>query len=120
MRVFVSDLLYPIPPEDILVPLRARQGRPVVFALFDPVDEDPPWDGTVVLIDCESQQPRRAQITAELRAHYRDAYQRHIESWIRLARRYDVILARVSSAATLQEALQSEALYVGAVEPCSA
>jgi uncharacterized protein (DUF58 family) len=116
LRVLISDLMFPTPPPSVLLPLRSRNGRAVLLSPFDPAEEDPPWDGNVELVDCETGRSRRQRVDRDVRSRYRQAYRRHLDGWRREARRFDVDLARVSSEGRLVDSLRTDALRSGAVE----
>ena len=116
MRVLISDLLYPGEPERLLVPLAATRGRGIVLAPYRHEEAEPPWDGNLELIDCETRDIRIQLVDPALRERYTAAYRRHIDLWSDACRRYGVLLARVPAAPALIDALREDALPVGAAE----
>ena len=54
MRISLSDLLFPGPPEAVVQPLVARGGRGIVFAPAARQESDPHWDGNYEFVDSES------------------------------------------------------------------
>ena len=116
LRVFLSDLLYPGAPEEVLRPLRGRRGRAIILAPFAAVEENPSWSGNVELIDCESLDRRKQQVVPDILRRYREAYDRHFELWSDVARKHDVVLARIPAARDLLTGLRGDALSRGAVE----
>lgn len=119
LRVLVSDLLFPGTPEPLLKQLVRGRGRAMLFVPYTPHEAEPPWEGNVELIDCETEDVRRQRVEPALLRRYRDSYARHFEIWTNFARRYDIPLARVSSSRAFLDALRHHALPVGAVEACS-
>ena len=117
LRVFVSDCLFPEPPEDLLRALVARRGRAVVLAPFTEAEADPRWSGETEFVDCETGERRQQRVNDALLARYRDAYRRHFEIWRAACARWGVHFARLSSASGLLEVLRRVALPAGAVEP---
>ncbi len=116
LRLLISDLLYPDPPEEFLRGLCAHKGRTVLLVPYQQQEESPDWQGNLELIDCETQTRRRQRVEERLLQRYRDAYARHLHTWREQARRYDVRLARVPSGKDLAGALQEEAFRQGVVE----
>lgn len=117
LRILVSDLLFPLPPPELLRPLTARKGRGLLLVPYVGAEERPGWSGNMELIDCERGVPRRQRVTPGLLKRYRDAYDRHVEAWRADCRRYEVRYARVPGGMPLSTALETEALSGGAVEP---
>jgi hypothetical protein len=116
LRVFLSDLLYPGAPEEVLRSLRARRGRAIILAPFAATEEDPSWSGNVELIDCESLDRRKQRVVPDILRRYREAYDRHFALWTDVARKHDVVLARIPAARDLLTGLRGDALARGAVE----
>ena len=116
LRVLVSDLLFPGSPEPHLALLAAAKGRGVVLAPFCRAEAEPNLDGNVELADCETGARRTQHIDGDLLARYRRGYGRHFEIWKGQARRYAVVVARVSAEEGFHDALRADALPAGAVE----
>ncbi|MBE7493556.1 MAG: DUF58 domain-containing protein [Verrucomicrobiaceae bacterium] len=116
MRILISDLLFPADPDPMLLPLSTRSGRGIVFAPFSTEECDPRWDGNYDFIDAETTRAHEHRIDPELLTRYEDAYRRHFTLWKSAAQKHGIALARVSSTADFQKALQAEALPAGAVE----
>lgn len=116
LRILVSDLLVPQPPERELAHLERDHGRVVILAPGLRAEAEPDWQGNVDLRDCETQRVRRQRVEPWLLERYRQNYQRHFEGWRREARRRGVPLARISCELPLGEAVRREALPEGAFE----
>jgi uncharacterized protein (DUF58 family) len=116
MRILVSDLLFPGEPETLLGCLKMRSGRGIVFAPFANEEADPGWDGNYEFIDPETGLPHEHRVEAALLKRYESAYQRHFELWKATALKHGIAMARVSSEAEFQKALQNEGVASGAVE----
>jgi hypothetical protein len=114
LRVFISDLLYPAPPADVLRTLAG--GKILILAPFAPAESDPGWDGNLELEDCESGRVRLQRVEPETLARYRAAYRRHFDLWRDECRRHDVLVARVDARGPFLDALKAEALRAGVVE----
>lgn len=116
LRLLLSDLLSPAPPEAVLPALAASQGRPILFAPWCESEAEPDWTGNIDFEDCETGARSRRHVTPEMRERYRQAYQTHFQLWRHQAARHRAPLARVPAAGDFLAAMQSEALTVGAVE----
>lgn len=116
MRVFVSDLLFPLEPENLLSPLGARGGRGIVFAPFSLEEADPGWDGNYEFVDAETRGEQQHRIEPALLRRYSEAYSRHFELWKVAALKHGAAMVRVPAETAFQKALQVEGLQTGAVE----
>lgn len=116
LRIYLSDLLYTLPPPDLLAPLRAHDGSLMLFCPADPREARPDWRHNMELIDCEQRTTRRQRVDPALLRRYREAYARHLQAWCDAATRYGVRLARLSSETPLAAALGAEPLHAGLVE----
>jgi uncharacterized protein (DUF58 family) len=116
LRILISDLLFTVPPVDVLTPMGVLEGGGMVFAPYDPREEAPDWGDNMELIDCERGTSRRQRVDDGLLKTYRAAYARHIAAWQDTALRYRIRFARVRAGIPLTEALTAEALKIGAVE----
>lgn len=115
LKVLISDLLFPIDPATVLVPMAAT-GVGVVLAPAVQDEAELPWRGNVELTDCESGAVRRQRVDEALAGRYRAAYARHFALWREASRRRGLQLARVPSESTLLAALGGDAFAAGAVE----
>lgn len=116
MRILVSDLLFPTEPESVLSALSTRNGRGIVLAPFVNEEADPGWDGNYEFIDPETSLPHEHRVEAALLSRYESAYRRHFELWKAAALKHGIAMARISSEAEFQKALQNEGIASGAVE----
>jgi uncharacterized protein (DUF58 family) len=116
LRVVVADCLVADPPGEILQPLAAARGRPVVLAPRTREEAQPGWQGQLELVDCETGDVRQRRVDPALLDRYGDAYRRHFEIWRRECRRRGTLFAQVPCEGELLWALRSVALSEGAVE----
>ena len=116
MRMLISDLLFPAPPESILTALSSRNGRGIVFAPFSREESDPGWDGNFEFLDAETQSLHDHRIEPTLLRRYADAYHRHFELWKAVAARQGIALARVDAERDFLKAMRADGVSVGAVE----
>ncbi len=116
LRVVVSDLLFPGAPDALLNALCAGNGHGVIFSPFCAAEAAPDWSGNIEMEDCESGRKSLRRVDEGLLNRYKLAYSQHFALWRERARKRAVLLARVPSAPAFREALQAEALPVGAVE----
>ena len=117
LRVWVTDTLFAVDPKTVLRPLVREGGRGMLLAPFDPTEEHPDWSGNLRMIDAETQRIRRQRVTPDLLRRYEDAYHRHVAGWRETSRTLGVAMARIPAGRPLVEALQTEALLQGVVEP---
>ncbi len=118
LRVLVSDLLFP-PAAGAAWTRRlgGPRGLGLVLIPWSAEEATPDWDGRVDFEDCETGGRREQRVDADLLARYRSAYARHLAGWREAFRRAGVLSARVPAEPTLIEALSTEALPLGAIEP---
>jgi hypothetical protein len=116
LRIFVSDLLFPAPPEPFVIALSSRNGRGLIFAPFVSAESDPGWEGNYEFIDSETRSHHLHRIEPHALARYTQAYRRHFELWKIASRKHGVALARVSADLDFEPALRAEAIAAGAVE----
>lgn len=116
LRVFISDLLYPESPVEMLNVLTSRKGRGVIFAPFTRSESEPDWLGNLEFVDCESRASRIQRVEPDLLQRYAAAYRRHFDFWGEHCRKHDVLLARLDAAEELMSALHAEAYPAGAIE----
>ncbi len=116
MRLLLSDLLFPAPPESMAAALAVRGGRGLIFAPFGREESNPKWQGNYEFVEAENGSHHLHRVEDGLLKRYLEAYGRHFDLWKSAALRHGVSLARVSSEVGFQAALQAEALAIGAVE----
>jgi len=116
LRILISDLLFTVPPVEVLTPMGVLEGGGIVLAPYDLREERPDWGDNMEFIDCERGQSRRQRVDEALLKKYRDAYTRHLAAWRDTAVRYRIRFARVRAGLSLPDALREEALPSGAVE----
>lgn len=81
MRIFISDLLFPVDPSQLLRHL-ARDGAPLlVVQLLAAQDAEPPERGNLRLLDVESDTHVELYLDATLQARYREALATHQDQW---------------------------------------
>ena len=115
MKIFISDLLYPGEPDNLLETMASLKGMSVILAPTLQEEAEIPA-GNARLKNCESGHLRRQLITPSLSRRYARAYAAHFELWISACLRRQAVFARIPCKGTLTEALSGEALRQGAVE----
>jgi len=115
-RVFLSDLLFPGDPNNIIRALGQRQGSPLIFAPFTKAEAKPEWQGNYEFVDAEAHTRHPHRIEPSVLKRYHQAYLNHFSLWKSSSRRYGALLARVSADADLETALHAEAVTVGALD----
>lgn len=116
LRVLVSDLLDPSPPERAVATLVTGGSRGLVLAVFSSEESDPDWSGNIDFEDAERHTHQRQRIEADLLSRYRQAYQRHFAGWREGSARRGVGFARIGDTGDFLEALRGEAVPAGAVQ----
>jgi uncharacterized protein (DUF58 family) len=116
LRIIITDLLYPVPPEGVLGPLLHTPGRAILFCPWSRLEAEPDWDGQVDLVECESDEHRLFQVTPGRLERYRGNYRRHFALWDEACRAKHVAFARVADEGALQDRLMESAVPNGAVE----
>jgi uncharacterized protein (DUF58 family) len=116
LRVLISDLLVPQPPEREFALLSRERGHLVILAPYLKTEAHPDWQGNLELHDCETRQVRQQRVEPFLLSRYQRNYQRHFELWQEEARRRHVPLARISCELSLSAAVRRQALPAGAFE----
>jgi uncharacterized protein (DUF58 family) len=116
LRVLISDLLVPQPPEREIASLSREKGRVVLLAPYLEMEAEPNWRGNLDLHDCETRKVRQQRVEPFLLSRYQKNYQRHFELWQEEARRRTVPLARISCEHQLSVAVRQQALPAGAFE----
>jgi uncharacterized protein (DUF58 family) len=116
LRVLISDLLVPQPPEREMARLCQSNGRPVLLVPFLQAEAEPDWSGNLEMRDCETRRSRQQRVEPWLLDRYRQNYRGHFDLWQREARRRGVPFARVAAESPLREAVFRQALPEGAFE----
>lgn len=116
LRIMISDLLFPAPPEALLPPLLSGRGRAIVLAPHCEAESNPDWLGNTELLDCEGPARRDLRFHADDLKYYVETYRNHFELWRTETRRYGIPLARVAAKPAFLDALSAEGIASGAVE----
>ncbi len=116
LRILISDLLFPSPPETLILPLLSGRGRAILFAPHCRAESNPDWIGNTELLDCEGSARRDLRFQNEDLRSYASTYQNHFDLWHSEARRHGIPLARVPAELPFTEALSQEGIPTGAVE----
>ncbi len=116
LRILVSDLLDPSPPDAASTHLAARGGRALVIAPAAREERDPDWPDAVEFEDCESAARRRQIVDEHVRSRYAAAYRRHFALWREAALRRGIGFARIDAEGEVLAALRGDPLASGVVE----
>jgi hypothetical protein len=119
LRVIITDLLYPVPPENILNPIMQTSGRSIILCPWSRVESDPDWEGQIELRECETGEKRLYQFAGARLERYRANYRRHFALWDEACRGRGVTLARILDEGELLDRFLESALPCGAVELCN-
>ena len=107
-RVLISDLLFPVEPDDLIRPLTARNGNVSILAPWHPQEADPEWRGVCQLDDSETRTMREVEFDPASLKAYHVAYSRHFENWQRACRSHGCSLSRIPCLEPLAAALGAE------------
>jgi Uncharacterized conserved protein (some members contain a von Willebrand factor type A (vWA) domain) len=115
LRVFISDLLFPVPPDAFIPPLLSGRGRAVILAPHCRAEGDPDWLGNTELLDCESPARGDFHFRPEDLRFYTETYRQHFDLWRVEARRHGIPFASVAAEPDFLDALSLEGIPSGAV-----
>ncbi len=116
LRVLISDLLFPGPPETLVPPLLSGRGRAIILAPHCHAETQPDWLGNTELLDCEGGRKRDLRFHNEDLRFYTETYRNHFDLWRAETRRHGIPLARVAAEPSFTGALSLEGIPSGAVE----
>ncbi len=116
MRILISDLLFPAPPEAYIRALSRQNGRAVILCPFTSAESDPGWDGNFEFIDAETDSRNDRRVDASLLKRYLASYRRHFDRWKAASIRAQSPFARIPSAGTFAEAVRHEAVASNAIQ----
>ena len=116
MRILISDLLSPAPPETVLPILTQGTLRAVVLAPACVEESNPDWSGNIDFEDCETTQRDRRRVEPDLMQRYQRAYTTHFRLWQEQAARYQGALARIPAHLDFLPALRQEAVPSGCID----
>lgn len=97
VRILVSDLLFPLPPEQILRILAKDAGAVAILSIYTGHEENPDFDGSVELLDAESLERQRGWIDRLVVDRYQTRYRDHFSNWDHHAALFRAIFLRVSA-----------------------
>jgi uncharacterized protein (DUF58 family) len=95
VRVLVSDLLWPGPPEPILQRLAAGAAAVTVLRVVSVQDLVPPDSGNLRLSDVETGDELEVHLDPATAEQYRQALATHHQQWLHAARRYGIGLVTI-------------------------
>jgi len=116
MRVLISDLLFPAPPEITIRALQHRNGLAVVLCPYSRTEADPGWDGNYDFVDTETSTRHDRRVDPSLLRRYLETYRRHFDGWKAAAIRARIPLARISADLTFEDAVKREAIPANAIQ----
>ncbi|MFT4177231.1 MAG: DUF58 domain-containing protein [Luteolibacter sp.] len=116
IRVFLSDLLFPGEPTDLLRPLGQRHGTRILFSPYLNSEAAPDWSGNYEFIDAETHNRHPHRIEPPILRRYLEAYTHHFALWKNAAIQHQTAFARIPVEEELSATLFREALAAGALE----
>ena len=115
MRILISDLLFEGDPSQPMKLLTARQGKALIFSPHLRSESHPEWSGNYEFRDAELGSEHSHRVEKSTLDRYQKAYSNHFAQWRNTAQRFSIPMARVSAEKPLLEALNEEAIKVGAL-----
>lgn len=94
-RILISDLLWPGEPLSVLEPLADRAAAVVVIQVLAEADVSPSANGSVRMIDTETEEVRELLVDAAVLNRYRAALARHQQNWSQACRQFGGMLVTV-------------------------
>lgn len=115
LRVFISDLLFPVSPENTIRGLTRNFGKTVTLCPYSKSEDDPGWMGNYEFIDTENDGKHQRRIDPAILRRYNAAYKDHFARWKASSIRAQSPLARIPSEPGFEAALKLEAIPSGAI-----
>lgn len=115
LRVFISDLLFPVSPEIAIRSLTRNSGKAVTLCPYSKSEDDPGWEGNYEFIDTENGEKHRRRVDPSVLRRYLTAYKNHFARWKATSIRAQVPLARIPSETGFEASLKLEAIPSGAI-----
>jgi len=115
LRLFISDLLFPVSPETVIRSLTRNFGKAVTLCPYAKSEDSPAWSGNYEFIDTENGGKHQRRIDSAILRRYRSAYQDHFARWKAASIRAQAPLARIASHSGFEAALKAEAIPSGAL-----
>lgn len=115
LRVFISDLLFPVSPESVIRSLTRNFGKAVTLCPYSRSEDSPDWSGNYEFIDTENEGKHQRRIDPAILRRYKTAYQNHFARWKAASIRAQAPLARIASHSGFEAALKAEAIPSGAL-----
>jgi len=115
LRIFISDLLFPTNPEQLLRELGQGKGRGIILCPYAESESNPGWEGNYEFIDVETADHHNHRVDRTLLTRYLTAYRRHFEMWKTGSLKYQIPVARIAADQPFETAIQIEAIPAGAI-----
>lgn len=97
LRIIVSDLLWPEPPQALLGRVCQGASRVAVIELSTAFESDPPLSGEVTLTDAETGEHRELTVNPATLKRYGERLARHRAAWGRAAEEAGAMLLRLNA-----------------------
>ncbi|MBN2841744.1 MAG: hypothetical protein JXM68_01560, partial [Sedimentisphaerales bacterium] len=81
MRLFISDLLWPGEPMEVMQALSEHSSCVIVVQILGRLDIDPPGPGNTRLIDSETGNMVEVYLDSVARSRYIERFKRHQQLW---------------------------------------
>jgi hypothetical protein len=116
VRVLLSDLLWPGDPAATLRLLTPAAASVVLVQIVAKADLEPPREGNLRLVDCETGAELDVRCTPATAARYHDAMTGHLAAWGRSARDHGSILVSLEAEPLVETWQPAPLLEAGVLE----
>lgn len=104
IRIFVSDLLFPVDPTTVVAQVAGDAAVCVFVQLLAESDLEPPEQGNLRLVDCETHERLELYLDTLARERYKRNLTRHQENYHLACRRHGALLTTVVAERFLEDA----------------
>lgn len=115
MKILISDLLFPEPPETQLSAMSGGTGLGLLLTPQAADEAELKLRGNLEMLDVESGEKRSQRIDEAIAERYRKAYARHFELWEEAARRRGILFCPLPCEQSLKETFAQAPSTLGAV-----
>ena len=119
LRILISDLLFPINPQEVVKDFARSMSRGVIFAPYCKEESDPDWYGPIEFEACENTDKQHHYVEHAMRERYVDAYDKHFGLWAKITERHRMNLIRTYANEVLIDSVTRTTLPTGVCVPCN-
>lgn len=111
IRIFVSDLLFPVEPATIVSQIVGEAAVTIFVQLLSEADVEPPEQGNLRLVDCENGERLELYLDGLSRERYKRNLAQHQENYNIACRRHGAFLTTVVAERFLREEGRMDELF---------